>query len=230
MNNSVYFILPLVVLAGVVYMIIMNRGRAKAEEEMSIAIERKQFSKHLANLLNNEFDFIKNWMKDAPIDAFTTVTFPETMKQAVGQLVGEQIKRVAFSAISIKYRAIKTPSYLVLSGKSLHYFGTDVDGSLDEHIVFGENRLESATLHYGGVKKENLSIQLKAYEKYLPTYHSLAFNLDGQTLTFDVHNRVNPIVATGNLFNGATMYKQLVYGEVVGEQVIAKLKERFSNL
>jgi len=228
--NPIFFIPVVLVVAGIVFVVIMNKRHNFAKAEISIDQERQNYSSYKNELLNQDFSFLKNWMDGKVIDAFSSASIPQSTANKVQNLIGDGLKNVALSAVGVKLRRIETDAFWVLSGKDLHFFTTDTAGELEEHIIFDNFRIEKARLQDGGLLKTQLGIYTKKVEEYLPRVHLITFDIDGQQLSLEIHDRLRYVAAPGDILNLKKQLQIRAKYQVVGEGFLAELKSRFSNL
>ncbi|MNR03123.1 hypothetical protein D3C85_1190040 [compost metagenome] len=146
------------------------------------------------------------------------------------ELVTDGIKNVALSAIGVKLKRIETECFLALSGNDLHFFSTDTVGELDEHIVFDNFRIEKARLQNGGILKSQLGVYSKSSEEYLPKTHVITFDIDGSSISLEIHDRLNYMVDPEDLLNLKKQLKIRAKHLVVGEKFVKILQDKFPNL
>lgn len=227
---SIYiFVYPLIIVVLSIVLIIINKRNKAKSMHINLDEERQKYSSYKSELENEDFKVLKKWMKNAPIDAFTAASFPRTNSEQIQQLAKQGVQNIALSAVGVRYREVETPSYLVLSGNELHFLHTDVDGDLKQHLIFGSNRLEVAKIKYTGLKKTALSISSKKSEKHLPHIFLLSFNINGEKIEIEVHDRLAMNMSFTSLFK-ENYYQKMIKNRVVGEQLIIKLSEKYSNL
>ncbi|SDJ15297.1 hypothetical protein [Chryseobacterium jejuense] len=225
------FLIPVVaIIAGIVFMIIMNKRHKTAKSEIDLDSERTKYNQYKQELLAQDFPKITEWMRGKRIDAFTSGSVPQSTTNKMQELVTDGLKNVALSAIGVKLRRIETDCFWVLSGNDLHFFSTDTVGELDEHIVFDNFRIEKATLQYGGVLKSQLGVYAKSSEEYLPKTHVITFDIDGSSLSLEIHDRLNYRVDPEDMLNLKKQLKTRAKYQVVGEKLVEILQDRFPNL
>lgn len=228
--NPLYLIPPIVIIAGVCYMVYMNAQHSKAKSEINLDQERSRYDIYKQELLTQDFAKLKQWMKDKPIDAFTGASVPQTTSNKLQEMLSDGLKNIALSNIGLKLRRVETDCFWVLSGKDLHFLSTDTEGDLDEHIIFDTFRIAAASLKYSGVLKSQLGVYSQAAEEYLPKVHLITFNIDDSPLSLEIHDRVNYTPGPADMLD---MKKQLATRakyQVVGEKLVDILQSRFSNL
>jgi|GEM_PF-878520 len=228
--NPLFLIPVVLVIAGIAFMIIMNKKHKTVKSEIDLDSERTKYQQYKQELLAQDFSKLAEWMKGKRIDAFTSASVPQSTANKVQELVTDGIKNVALSAISVKLRRIETDCFWVLSGNDLHFFSTDTVGELDEHIVFDNFRIEKAKLQYGGILKSQLGVYSKSSEEYLPKTHVITFDIDGSPLSLEIHDRVNYMVDPEDLLNLKKQLKIRVKHQVVGEKFVEILQDKFPNL
>lgn len=225
------FLIPAVlVIAGIVFMIYVNKKHKTAKAEIELDFERTKYDQYKQELLANDFSKLKHWMKGKSIDAFTSASVPQSTSSKVQEIVTDGLKNVALSTIGVKLRKIETDCFWVLSGNDLHFFSTNTVGELDEHIIFDHFQIEDAKLEYGGVLKSQLGLYAKSSEEYLPKTHIITFYLNGSPLSLEIHDRLHYVPAPEDVLN---MKKQLATRakyQVVGERFVAILQKKVPNL
>jgi hypothetical protein len=228
--NPLFFIPVFLVIAGVAFMIFMNKKHKTAKSEIDLDLERTKYEQYKQELLNQDFSKIKQWMKGKSIDAYTSASVPQSTSNKIQELITDGIKNVALSTIGVKLRRIETDCFWVLSGNDLHFLSTDTTGELEEHIVFDNFRIEKAMLQYGGVLKSQLGIYSKSAEEYLPKIHIITFDIDGSSLSLEIHDRLNYVVAPTDMLNLKKQLETRAKYQVVGEKFVSILQNKFPNL
>jgi len=228
--NPLFFVPVVLVVAGVIFMIYMNKKHAAAKTEIDLDIERRKYDVYKEEVLAQDFPQLKKWMKGKSIDAFTAGSVPQSTANKVQHIVSDGIKNVALSAIGVKLRRIETECFWVLSGNDLHFFSTDTVGELDEHIVFDNFRVEAATLQYGGILKSQLGVYSKSAEEYLPKTHLITFNIDDSPLSIEIHDRLNYVPAPTDMLDLKKQLTTRAKYQVVGEKFVTILQDKFPNL
>ena len=229
--NPIFFIPVVLAVAGIVYMVIMNKRHNFAKAEISIDQERQHYSSYKNELLNQDFSFLKDWMNGKVIDAFSSASIPQSTASKVQNLVGDGLKNVALSAVGVKLRRVETDAFWVLSGKDLHFLVADTAGELEQHLIFDNFRIKNARLQDGGVLKSQLGIyNTKKVEEYLPKVQLITFDIDGQPLSLEIHDRLRYVADPMDVWNLKKQLQIRAKYQVVGEQFLAELKSRFSNL
>lgn len=228
--NPLFLIPIVIVIAGVIFMIIMNKKHETAKAEINLDAERTKYEQYKQELLTQDFSKIKQWMKGGNIDAITSASVPQTTSNKIQELVTDGLKNVALSTIGVKLKRIETDCFWVLSGNDLHFFSTDTVGDLDEHIVFDNFRIEEAQLQYGGILKSQLGVYSKSSEEYLPKTHIITFNIDGSPLSLEIHDRLNYIVDPSDMLNMKKQLETRAKYQVVGEKFVSILQHKFPQL
>ncbi|REC62538.1 hypothetical protein DRF65_10640 [Chryseobacterium pennae] len=228
--NPLFLIPVVVIIAGVAFMIIMNNKHKAAKSEIDLDSERTKYDQYKEELLSQDFSKLKQWMEGKPIDAFTSASVPQSTANKVQDLVTDGIKNVALSTIGVKLRRIETDCFWVLSGNDMHFFSTNTVGELDEHIVFDNFRVEKASLQYGGLLKSQLGVYSKSSEEYLPKTHIITFDIDGSSLSLEIHDRLNYRVDPEDMLNLKKQLETRVKYQVVGEKFVKISQTKFPNL
>lgn len=225
------FLIPVVaIIAGVAFMIIMNKKHKAAKTEIDLDSERTKYQQYKQELLAQDFSKLRQWMEGKTIDAFTSASVPQSTANKVQELVTDGLKNVALSTIGVKLRRIETDCFWVLSGKDLHFFSTDTVGELDEHIVFDQFRVEKASLRDGGILKSQLGVYSKSSEEYLPKIQVITFDIDGSSLSLEIHDRLNYRVDPEDMLNLKKQLTTRVKYQVVGEKFVEILEDKFPHL
>jgi hypothetical protein len=228
--NPLFFIPVVLVIGGILFMVIMNKRHKSAKSEIDIDQERANYTTYKSELLTQDFSFLKKWMGGQAIDAFTAASIPQSTAGKVKDLVGDGLKNLALSGVGVKLQRVETDAFWVLSGKDLHFFTTDTVGELEEHLVFDNFRVEKSELQYGGILKTQLGLYAKQAEEYLPKVHLITFDIDGQQLSLEIHDRLRYVVNPADLMNLKKQLQNRAKYYVVGEQFLEVLKSRFPHL
>jgi hypothetical protein len=228
--NPLFLIPVVLVIAGVVFMIYMNKNHKAAKSEIDLDFERTKYDQYKQELLAQDFSQLKQWMKGKSIDAFTSASVPQSTSNKVQEIVSDGLKNVALSTIGVKLKRIETDCFWALSGNDLHFFSTNTVGELDEHIVFDNFRIEDAKLEYGGILKSQLGIYSKSSEEYLPKTHIITFNIDGSPLSLEIHDRLNYITDPADMLNLKKQLETRAKYQVVGEKFVTILQNKVPNL
>jgi hypothetical protein len=228
--NPLFLIPVVLVIAGIAFMIIMNKKHKTAKSEIDLDSERTKYNQYKQELLAQDFSKLTQWMKGKRIDAFTSASVPQSTTNKVQELVTDGLKNVALSAIGVKLKRIETECFWALSGSDLHFFSTDTVGDLDEHIVFDNFRIEKARLQYGGILKSQLGVYSKSSEEYLPKTHVITFDIDGSSLSLEIHDRLNYMVDPEDMLNLKKQLETRAKHQVVGEKLVEILQDKFPNL
>lgn len=228
--NPLFLIPVVLVIAGVFFMIYMNKKHKATTAEIDLDVERTKYDIYKQELLAEDFSQLKQWMKGKSIDAFTSASIPQSTSSKVQEIVSDGIKNVALSAIGVKLKTIETDCFWALSGNDLHFFSTDTVGELDEHIVFDNFRIEEAKLQYGGVLKSQLGVYSKSSEEYLPKTNVITFNIDGSPLALEIHDRLNYVPDPSDILDVKKQFLTRAKYQVVGEKFVTLLQDKFPNL
>ncbi|NHN25592.1 hypothetical protein FIA58_007875 [Flavobacterium jejuense] len=205
------------------YMMKKNKNHVNNEDLEKERVYSDQYQKEL---LEKEYPYIKKWMKNASIDAFTSASIPYTGMDRAKD-IGKDVLKSAMTLGTVKYTTVETPSFVVLSEGKMHYFSTDVEGDLKEHLIFNAERLNQAIVTLD-VKKSSENATSKAKEsmgnKYLFT-----FDIEGQKSTIAVHNTLIFNADITSMF-GNNYSNRLTKNQVVGEQFYTKISSLYPNL
>lgn len=228
--NPLFLIPVVLVIAGIIFMVYMNKKHASVKKEIDLDVERTKYDLHKEEVLKQDFPQLKEWMKGKTIDAYTSASVPQTKAEKVQEIVSDGLKNVALSAVGVKLQRIETECFWVLSGNDLHFFSTDTVGELDEHIVFDNFRIEEAKLKDGGILKSQLGVYAKSAEEYLPKVHIITFNIDGNPLSLEIHDRLHYTPDPTDILNVNKQFLTRAKYQVVGENFVKVLQSKFPNL
>lgn len=228
--NPLFLIPVVLVIAGIIFMVYMNKKHASVKKEIDLDVERTKYDLHKEEVLKQDFPQLKEWMKGKTIDAYTSGSVPQTKAEKVQEIVSDGLKNVALSAVGVKLQRIETECFWVLSGNDLHFFSTDTVGELDEHIVFDNFRIEEAKLKDGGILKSQLGVYAKSAEEYLPKVHIITFNIDGNPLSLEIHDRLHYTPDPADILNVNKQFLTRAKYQVVGENFVKVLQSKFPNL
>jgi hypothetical protein len=208
-----------------------SQKQKKKYSSIDLEQEKRNAPSYQQEMLNEEYAFLKKWIKEAPIDAFTSASLPISLADHAKSIGKMAAKTIAFAAVGVKarYRQVETFSYVVLSNGDLHYFGTNVDGELDEHVLLDAFILKSATLQYKGVKKPKTALNVTDSQDLFPEIYELSFDSNGKTQTIEIHDRLTTSPDALSVFNG-NYNKMFIKNKVVGNLFTPKLVERYPNL
>ncbi len=228
----IYLIIVAFILGGIFYSRYMMKMGSKAESQIDMTQERTRYSEYLEYLLNNDLNFIQKWMKDEPINAVTTVEFPQTASEKAKQMAMDGAKSLAYRAVGVKRRVVQTPSFAVMSDGDLHIMTTDVDHDLKNHYILGPERLQSAKLTDQGPKipqGSSLVVGKAENENVYPHTYILEVDVDGKNHRLELYDRINSgyLSPAPGISAGKERYKKL---RVVGEGVVDQLKAAYPNI
>lgn len=205
------------------YMMQKNKSHLNTQDLDKERIHSDQYQKEL---LEKEYSYIKRWMKNAPIEAFTSASIPYTGMDRAKDM-GKDVLKSAMTLGTVKFKTVETPSFVVLSEGKMHYFSTDVEGDLKEHLIFNSERLNNATVTLEATKaNENATSKAKEIMggKYLFT-----FDIEGKKSTIAVHDTLTFNADITSMF-GSKYSNTLTKNQVVGEQFYAKISSLYPNL
>ena len=128
---------------------------------------------------------------------------------------------------TVKFRTVETPSFVVLSEGKMHYFNTDVEGDLNEHLIFNGERFSNAIVTVESTKS-NENVDSKSKENLTNKYF-FTFDIDVQKSTIEIHNGLIFNNGVPTMF-GSKYSKRLTKNQVVGEQFYSKISALYPNL
>ena len=229
MYTVLFIWIALMVVCGVIAYLYYNK-RKQAMADINLSDEKKNFAAYKTELENGRYSYLNAWMDGKPVDAFTSASFPLKAGDYASALAKDAAKSLAWAAVGVKakYRRVETPSFLVLSGKNLHFLTTNVDGDLDKNIVLGSEVLNNATLEFKGHLNEN-AINKKMMSELDPNYYNLNVEINGTPQIIRVHDMLS---LNGDLATmvPAKAVKMSIQNKVVGEKLIEKLMAEYPNL
>ncbi|WP_289662809.1 hypothetical protein [Flavobacterium panacagri] len=208
----------------------MKKRHQSAKSEIDFDKERANYALYKDELLSNDFSFLKKWMNGKTINAFTSASIPQSTGNKIKNFIGDGLKNVALSTVGVRLNNIETDAYWVLSGNDLHFFTTDTVGDLEEHLIFDTFRIERATLQYSGLLKTPIGFYSKLTEEYLPKVHLITFDIDGQQLPLEIHDRLIYHVDPTDIWSVKKQLQIRTKHLVVGEGFLEELKSIFPNL
>lgn len=228
--NPLFLIPVILVIVGVCFMVYMNKKHSAVKNDIDLDAERGNYDRYKQELLSQDFSHLAKWMKGKSIDAFTSGSIPQTTAGKLAKMASDGIENVALSAIGLKRNNLETECFWVLSGHDLHFFTTDSEGELEEHMVFDNFRIEAAKLQFAGILKSPAAVYLKSAEEYLPKVHVITFNLEGSAFALEIHDRLRYVVDPADMLNVKKQFLGRAKYQVVGEQFVDVLQSKFSNL
>lgn len=226
MTFSAYLIPAIVLAIGFLMMFYVMNKNKKHVNNQDLEKERENSNQYQKELLEKEYPYIKRWMKNASIEAFTSASIPYTSMDRAKD-IGKDVLQSAMTLGTVKFKTVETPSFVVLSEGKMHYFSTDVEGDLKEHLIFNAERLNQAIVTLDA-KKSSENATSKAKEimgnKYLFT-----FDIEGQKSTIAVHDTLTFNADITSMF-GSNYSNRLTKNQVVGEQFYTKISSLYPNL
>ena len=78
--------------------------------------------------------------------------------------------------------------------------------------------------------KSQFGAYAKQAEEYLPIVHLITFDINGQQLSLEIHDRLRYVVDPTEILNLKKQLEGRAKYQVVGERLIVELKSRFPNL
>jgi hypothetical protein len=137
----------LIIIVGMTYILVTTRRRKRALRNFNADIEYKNAPRYMASLCSHELIEVKIQMKELPIDAITQCIHITHSKNEPLALASNAVNTDTKEAEGMKpkYHVAQHVSYLVLSGKELHYLFYE-EGDIREHFVLDESRMQNARL------------------------------------------------------------------------------------
>ena len=226
MTFSAYLIPAIVLAIGFLMMFYVMNKNKKHVNNQDLEKERENSNQYQKELLEKEYPYIKRWMKNASIEAFTSASIPYTSMDRAKD-IGKDVLQSAMTLGTVKFKTVETPSFVVLSEGKMHYFSTDVEGDLKEHLIFNAERLNQAIVTLDAKKSsENATSKGKEImgNKYLFT-----FDIEGQKSTIAVHDTLTFNADITSMF-GSNYSNRLTKNQVLGEQFYTKISSLYPNL
>ncbi|MDA3613567.1 hypothetical protein [Polluticaenibacter yanchengensis] len=202
---------------------------AAAFSKLNMQQEAAKAESYKTEFLSGDFAFLKQYIKDGPIDAFTIATLDYGKGDMAKDVAKDTLKSLATLG-TVKYNTVQTPKYLVLSGSDLHLLDTNTDGDVDKHLVFDNFRLKNSTIEELPLAK--MAMMRANYGDYSLKNYKLSLQTDGKEVKLVIPNGiVQAMVAQGS----ATSYlsnnvEKQVKEFVLGNYFLNKLGEKASNL
>lgn len=196
---------------------------------------KNNLEKHKNELIETQIPYLKKWMKDNPIDFFTDASIPISLNSKAKNAAVDAAKSVAWAVVGVKakYTRVETTSFLVLSNDELHYLTSNVDGDLEEHIIFSSERLNTAKMVYTGAKKSvDLAggvsdfITKKVSPGSQQNVFALTFNIDGTPLTINAHENI----VLSYSMSAKNFTENSLIANMIAKEFFVKLEEKYPNL
>jgi len=227
--SQIIIMIALVMGIGLLFTIFILHQQKKATSTIDLDAWRADSEAIQTELLAKQAPWLTEWMKNAPIDAYTSATLPSNLGDLMKAFVKTSVRKVFTYATT---GPTETPAYFVLSNHELHFFNTNQNGDLAEHLVFDKAQLEAASIKNGGSKKEmGIDISKFAGKEHIPQAYNIHISdseyeyiiqaLDRLTIQFSE-------ASLGKLFSADA--ENIVKGKLVGELFFKKLGEAFPNL
>lgn len=226
MNFSAFLIPAIVLGFGFLMMFYVMNKNKKHVNNQDLEKERVNSEQYQKELLEKEYPYIKRWMKNASIDAFTSASIPYTGLDRAKDM-GKDLLKSAMTLGTVKFKTVETPSFVVLSEGKMHYFSTDVEGDLKEHLIFNSDRLNNAIVTLDA-KKSSENATSKAKE-IMGCNYLFTFDIEGKKNTIAVHDTLTFNAAITSMF-GSKYSDTLTKNQVVGEQFYSKISSLYPNL
>lgn len=218
-----------------IVMVVFGLSRRKAAlAQIDVEAERKRAEEHRKDLLKNGCAFLTQWMEGAPIDAYTSASIPMTMGDHAKNMAKDVAKSAAWAMVGVKarYQRVETASYVVMSNGDMHFFSTDVDGDLDQHVVFDADTLKAASLARDP-KAKTTPHAITAAETFTFNQagkHPLSVGNGEDSVTIAIHDRVLEPPSVMAFLGSKDFYMSMVKKRLAGDHFFAHLAEKHPNL
>ncbi len=214
---------------GIAYMVYMNKTNAQAQANFNRPEELAKLEQTKNELMDGEFDYVKEWMEGEKVDAITAMRIPLGVKGHAKEMAKNAAKSMAWAAVGVKakYNTVEIDQFAVLSGNMLHLLFRDLEGELKNHLVIGPDTLKHARLEkvensMDSAMKRGMGASLAA--KAIDSY-TLEYSEEGKDKFVDLYTHLN----ISNTFGAEAQAKQL-QANLVAENFITKLVEVYPNL
>lgn len=183
----------------------------------------------LHRLLDKEYAFLREWMGNAPIDAFTEASLPEdpilTPDEAMKK--GKALFSIMAQGLKEHYAPKEEQcAYWVLSGRELHLL---IDREIDdEHLIFDAFRVKDAVMTDGGLLRGQMHTASTLDEAV--RLARIAFDIDGKQKVYCMHDRLALDSAVGTMLHAEKMAREKADKRLMGTYFFKTLCERFPNL
>ena len=231
MQTMIYGWLGVMVIIPVgFYLFFKNKSKA-ALGSVDFEAEKLKAADYQSELLSGECSYLKDWMENSPIDAFTTASVPASISDHAKGMAKDFAKSVAWAAVGVKakYKRVETPSFLVLSNNELHYFSTTAYGEMDQHLIFDKATLEASKLNFlNPVQAAKTQSNSSPNDFWVPI--ELQLNLPGADgATLNVHDRINQYGDISGFTNSKSFMEMSLKRRIVGYQFLKKLGDTYPN-
>ncbi len=217
------------------YKFTMQKANAATADFDTEAV-KNNIESHTSEIVDSQLPYLKNWIKDKPIDAFTDASIAVSMKDKAKNAAIDAAKSVAWRVIGVKakYNRVDTTAHLVLSNEDLHFVSANVDGDLETHLIFTKEQLINAKMEFMGPKKgadlasgvsDFISTKMNS-EDALVNVFAIKLTIEGEAITIQAHDKmVLPYTM------GASDYtKNALTANVIADNFFNRLSEKYPNL
>lgn len=214
-----------IIIVGLTYMLVTNKKRKRALRNFNADIEYKNAPSYMASLCSHELVEVKIQMKELPIDAITQCVHISHRKNESLPLASNALNTDANDAdgVNPKYHVAQHVSYLVLSGKELHYLFYE-EGDIREHFVLDESRMRNARLEQvSGMDKLR-----KTHSICRKKLNKLHFNIDSGSMEILFYETITD-APEGSLQEKNTFIPQ-AKNALIGKYFKDQLKIKYPSL
>ncbi len=229
MLTTLLYIIPFFLVVGVAAYL-FNQQQKKATANIDMDALRQDKAQVSNDLLDKQLPYLKKWMKESPVDAYTSATLPTDMGDFIKTAVKDTIKK----SLTYSHRnTVETPSFFILSGTELHYISTDQQKYLSEHIVFDAQKLSNAEIKFAGAKKEmGLNVAAISGSDHPKVYTIALDSMRGKTTLQAIDRVVNASFVNVNMIESMKggYAIDMAKAKITSEYFFEKLGNLYPNL
>ncbi|MBO9620043.1 MAG: hypothetical protein J7539_13525 [Niabella sp.] len=225
----VYIISGFIIIYALVFLLYKNRMRKTADafNNLDLNNEARNAVTYQMDYLDGAYAFIKEQLKTAPIDAFTSARAQHTAADETKDLAKNLVKGIATMG-TVRFRTVRTAKYLVLSGDTLHLLDTNKSGNIAAHLIFDRQHLQSSSLQET-TKQGGSSFTQQHFGNYRLRTYKLSLYADDQPIVLDLYSSFLTI-GPQNQGTVALRVQDMVPQFVVGGNFLNKLGNKYPNL
>ncbi|MBJ2174833.1 hypothetical protein JBL43_11335 [Aureibaculum sp. A20] len=207
--------------------LMQQKKTASVTKNFNVINQKENTSIYFKELLNGKFSFLKDEMKNAPVDAFSEGRIPTTTGDKAKALATDMAKSAAWRLVGVKARYTREDAvcYFVLSGDELHFL-TYFEDKIESHIIFNNDQVRSATISQIENSKTQKKFGAGDHNEY-----ELTFTLKGEPTALILKDYITEVVGQGIPNAMSTEYnKDLVKQNLIGLHFKQVLGEKYHHL
>ncbi|WP_117879638.1 hypothetical protein [Aureibaculum luteum] len=204
-----------------------QKKTANVTKDFNVINQKENTSIYFKELLNGKFSFLKNEMKNAPIDAFSAGRIPNSLGDKAKALATDVAKSAAWRLVGVKARYTREDAmcYFVLSGDDLHFL-TYFEDKIDSHTLFTKDKINGATISQIESAKTEKKFGAGVHNEY-----QLTFTMKGEPIVLILKDYITEVVGQGIPNAMSTEYnKDLVKQNLIGLHFKRMLGEKYHHL